>query len=216
MYETLKASEEFNFQYERKGLLLYYQSEAVGEKEWQIGLRAIQEGLKVQRLTKAQVDLLEPNMDLNIKGAVHYSSDAHMTPNNFMSKMTDHLKARAVRFFNEKVENFNFSAGKISEIITDKRNLKVDEVVLAAGIWSTLLAKKTGVKIAMQAGKGYRIDVSEKTGINMPAILCEAKVAITPMSGFTRFAGTMEIGGIDHKVNWKRVVHIANAAKTLL
>ncbi len=41
----------------------------------------------------------------------------------------------------------------------------------------------------------------------------EAKVAVTPMNGFTRFAGTMEIGGINHIINPKRVNAIANAVE---
>jgi len=66
----------------------------------------------------------------------------------------------------------------------------------------------------VQAGKGYRLDVHSKTGINLPAILLESKVAVTPMEGYTRFAGTMEISGINHKIMPKRVASIAKAAAT--
>ncbi|MEO7284764.1 FAD-dependent oxidoreductase, partial [Gelidibacter sp.] len=48
-------------------------------------------------------------------------------------------------------------------------------------------------------------------GISIPAILSEAKVAVTPMNGFTRFAGTMEIAGINHDINAARVDAIADA-----
>ena len=47
------------------------------------------------------------------------------------------------------------------------------------------------------------------TGITYPSILAERKVAITPMNGFTRFAGTMEIAGINHSINTNRVDAIA-------
>ena len=69
------------------------------------------------------------------------------------------------------------------------------------------------MKIPIQAGKGYSINVKNDTNITIPAILCEAKVAVTPMEGFTRFAGTMEIAGINNTINSKRVDAIANAAK---
>src|SRR5690606_1023159 len=39
----------------------------------------------------------------------------------------------------------------------------------------------------------------------------ESKVAVTPMNGFTRFAGTMEIAGINDKINKVRVDAIGNA-----
>jgi|UPI000380A4BF glycine/D-amino acid oxidase-like deaminating enzyme len=43
--------------------------------------------------------------------------------------------------------------------------------------------------------------------------LIEVKVAVTLMNGFTRLAGTMEIDGINHKINAVRVNSIARAAE---
>jgi D-amino-acid dehydrogenase len=41
----------------------------------------------------------------------------------------------------------------------------------------------------------------------------EAKVAVTPMDGFTRLAGTMEFSGINHNVRKNRVAAIARLAE---
>ena len=41
----------------------------------------------------------------------------------------------------------------------------------------------------------------------------EAKVAVTPMNGFTRFAGTMEVDKINNKINRVRVNAIAKASE---
>ncbi|QXP73800.1 FAD-dependent oxidoreductase [Tenacibaculum sp. AHE15PA] len=214
LYEDIKASNTFNFHYERKGLLMCYQSDKVGEAEWEIGKRGIEEGLGVKNLTKKEVDVLEPNANLNIKGAIYFDSDAHMTPTDFMPEMIKYLKIKGVIFYaDEHVKDIEVINGKVSKIITNKQELKADEVVLAAGSWSPLLTKKLGLQIPIQAGKGYRINVNRETGITIPAILCEAKVAVTPMQGFTRFAGTMEIAGINHNINPIRVQTIANAAK---
>lgn len=214
LYEDIKASNAFNFHYERKGLLMCYQSDKVGEEEWKIGQRGIEEGLGVKNLTKKEVDVLEPNANLNIKGAIYFDCDAHMTPTDFMSEMISYLKAKGVVFYsNEEVKDIEITNNKISKIITNNQEFVANEIVLTAGSWSPLLTKKIGLKILIQAGKGYRIDVKKETGISIPAILCEAKVAVTPMKGFTRFAGTMEIAGINHKINPVRVQTIANAAK---
>lgn len=214
LYEDIKLSNDFNFHYERKGLLMCYKSDKVGEEEWEMGQRGIKEGLGVKNLTKKEVDELEPNANLNIKGAVYFDSDAHMTPSDFMSEMIIYLKSKGVLFYdNEEVVDIDVSDDKISKLVTTKRELIADEVVLAAGSWSSLLTKKIGISIPIQAGKGYRINVERETGITIPAILCEAKVAVTPMNGFTRFAGTMEIAGINHTINPVRVNAIATATK---
>ncbi len=57
------------------------------------------------------------------------------------------------------------------------------------------------------------MDVPRPTGISIPAILLEAKVAVTPMRGCTRFAGTMEFSGINSNISKERVDAIAKAAK---
>ena len=67
--------------------------------------------------------------------------------------------------------------------------------------------------MSLEAGKGYRIDVKRETGIKIPAILMEAKVAVTPMKGFTRFAGTMELSGINTNIRKERVNAIVKAAE---
>lgn len=214
LFEELKSSNEFDFHYERKGLLMAYQTEAAGEGEWKVGQRAIQEGLDVRNLSKMEVVELEPNASLNVKGAVYYECDAHSTPSDFMAQMISLLKTKGVKIFaQEEVKDVEIINNTISKVITDKRELKSDEVVLAAGSWSPLFSKKLGLNLLIQAGKGYRINVLRETGITIPTILIEAKVAVTPMSGFTRFAGTMEIGGINHTINPVRVNAIANAGQ---
>ena len=61
-------------------------------------------------------------------------------------------------------------------------------------------------------GKGYSItDNNSAITLNIPAILCEARVAITPMDGLIRYGGTMEIASINHYVNIKRVEGILEA-----
>ncbi|WP_418637713.1 NAD(P)/FAD-dependent oxidoreductase [Winogradskyella sp.] len=213
LYQAMKTSNEFDFSFDRKGLLMYYQSDKVGEEEWSIGQQGIKEGLEVELLSKAQVEILQPNLNLDIKGAVYFHSDAHMTPTEFMPQLLANLKSKGVKVIeNEEVIDLDIATKGIRKVITNQRTLTADEFVLAAGSWSPLLTKKLGLKIPIQAGKGYAINVKRETNINIPAILTEAKVAVTPMKGFTRFAGTMEIGGINHHINPVRVAAIAAAA----
>ena len=41
--------------------------------------------------------------------------------------------------------------------------------------------------------------------MSIPALLCEARVAITPMNGSIRYSGTMELDKINSRVNMQRV-----------
>lgn len=212
LYEEIKQSGDFNFHYERKGLLMLYKTDKAGEEEWEVGQRAIKEGLNVNHITAEEVKKMEPNAAIDCKGAVYFDSDAHMTPKEFMAEMVSYLKEKGVTFYtHEKVQDLVISKDAIKEVMTTKRKLKADEVLIAAGSWSPLLTRKLGVKIPIQAGKGYRINTERETGITIPALLVEAKVAVTPMNGFTRFAGTMELAGINDTINPKRVKAISKS-----
>ncbi len=215
LYEDLQTSGDFNFFYQHKGLLMFYQTDEVGEEEWEIGKKAIDLGLKVENLSKKEVHQIENNVDLNVKGAVYYHSDAHMTPNEFMPKLKNYLKKNGVSILgNEEVIDVVVENEKVVAVKTTNLQIKSDEFVVATGSWSQDFAKKLGVKISVQAGKGYSVNVERETNVTTPAILCEAKVAVTPMNGFTRFAGTMEIGKINHKINSLRVDAIASAVQS--
>ena len=212
LYNDIKANEHFTFQYKKEGLLMLCQTQKTLEEEMENAEMAINEGLDVQEVTLEDLKQLEPNVILNVIGGTYYRSDSHSTPSEFMTEMKTYLKSKGVVFHpNEKVEDLELKDRKITALITKNQKLKADEFVLAAGSWSALLSKKVGIHLLLQAGKGYRINTTKPTGIKLPAILIESKVAVTPMNGFTRFAGTMEIGGINDKINKTRVNAIANA-----
>ena len=210
LYDDIKVSEGFRFHYEKKGLLMLCQTEKALEEEIKIAAVAKNEGLDVSTLSSDEINKLEPNTTINSIGATYYLCDSHTTPHEFMEDMKAHLKSSGVVFrLNEKVNEVEVVGEKITSIQTNKATLKSDEFVLTAGSWSSILSKKLGIELLLQAGKGYRINTTQKTGITIPAILTERKVAITPMNGFTRFAGTMEIAGINHDINKVRIEAIA-------
>ena len=213
LFDDIKREEGFSFHYEKKGLLMLCQTDKMLEEEIKTAQLAKREGLDVNEISKEELQVLEPTAKINIKGATYYKCDSHTTPHEFMTEMKAHLKTVGVTFFsNEKVEDLVINNRKIEAVKTKNQTLKADEFVLAAGSWSAILSKKLGLKLLLQAGKGYRINTTQTTGITIPSILAEAKVAVTPMNGFTRFAGTMEIAGINDNINRIRVEAIAKAA----
>ncbi|WP_456461624.1 NAD(P)/FAD-dependent oxidoreductase [Lutibacter sp.] len=211
LFKEIKDNGIFNFQFERKGLLMSYQTQKFEDKEAKLADVAREQGLEVKHINKEKLKEMEPEM--KAEGAFYYLDDAHTTPDDFMRKLHHYLKSKGVQFYtNEKVVDFERNGQKITHLITDKQQLDFDELVVASGSWSPIVAKKLGIKLLVQAGKGYRINLHRKTGINYPAILAELNTAVSPMDGFTRFGGTMEIAGINTKINKIRVAQIAKNA----
>lgn len=213
LFSEIKTSEGFTFQLENKGLLMLCKTEKMLEEELHLAKIALNEGLEVNTVSPSEIQAMEPRANIDTIGGIHYQCDWHTTPHEFMKEIHDWLFEKGVTFYkNERVEDLQTVNGEIKSITTQNNTFTGDEFVLSAGSWSHMLSRKLGIKIPLEAGKGYRINVDQPTGITIPAVLAEAKIAVTPMSGFTRFAGTMEFSGVNHIVNPLRVNAIAKAA----
>ncbi|TMU56281.1 NAD(P)/FAD-dependent oxidoreductase [Flagellimonas algicola] len=214
LYEEIWNSGDLGeFQLERKGLLMMYQTKKERDHEHEVAERAKELGLTVHHLDLDGLRIREPHIELNAKGAFHYESDWHTTPHQIMDRMLTYLQKNGVNIKkNEEVQDVALNSEKVTGVRTNLANYHADEIVFAAGSWTNKLSKKLGIKLPLQAGKGYRINVETPTNISMPAILMEAKMAVTPMDGFTRFAGTMEFSGINNTIRKERVEAIAKGA----
>jgi D-amino-acid dehydrogenase len=76
--------------------------------------------------------------------------------------------------------------------------IEADEFVLCAGVWSEPLARELGLSLPLMAGKGYSLTLPRPPRRpHLPAILTEARVAVTPMGESLRVGGTMELTSRD-------------------
>jgi D-amino-acid dehydrogenase len=113
---------------------------------------------------------------------------------------------------NIDVLDIEIEGGKVSQLITNKGEIKADEFVIATGAWSAKLAKLADEKLSILPGKGYSFTLnSPELSPSIPSILCEGKVAVTPMGSDLRFGGTMEITHVkDNSINMNRVQGIVD------
>lgn len=216
LYKEMHETEALGpFHLEHKGVLMLYKTGKAEEKELKVAMLAEREGLETEVLTAAALKEIEPSVHPEVKGAINYKCDAHTTPNRIMEKLKKYLAAQEVVFKpNEAVVRLKKCGHSVTGVVTDKADYTADEVVVAAGSWTPGIVRTVGISLPLQAGKGYRINVERLLPIRFPAILAEAKVAVTPMEGFTRFAGTMEFSGINHRIRKERVRAIAGAASS--
>jgi D-amino-acid dehydrogenase len=213
LYHEMHASVDFNFHLEDRGVLMAFKTSKAEKSEYSVMQAAQDLGLDVSLLGVEEVNRLQPGIQMNIAGAYHYRCDAHSTPEVFMNQLKKNTLKSGVEIHTETtVKNFQVRGDRISTVVTDRGNFEADEVVFAAGAWTEELLKPLKIILSVQAGKGYRINVEARTGISLPCILIESKVGVTPMQGFTRFAGTMEIAGINYNIRENRVNAIAHAA----
>lgn len=203
------------FEMEDIGCMMMCHSQKAFEEELKVAGAAKKFNLNTEILNRGELQQKEPEVELDIYGAVLFKDDAHIHPGKFMVAMKDFLEKKGVKFqLNTTVSGFTKSHKNIGEVITDKGNFQADEIVLSGGSWLPELAKKAGIHLLIQGGKGYSYtyDHVEKN-IHYPAILVDGRCAVTPWKRSLRIGGTMEFTGNNSKVLVKRMEGIYNSVK---
>jgi D-amino-acid dehydrogenase len=208
-----------DFGLERRGLVVVCESEdgrAHAEEE-RHALRAL--GGEGRTLAPDDVRELEPRVSPHIAGGVFFPDDAHLRPFDLVNGLASLARARNVEILTgQDVLTLERDGARVARVVTTRGEFTADEFVLAAGAWSPLVAKPLGLRLPVQAAKGYSVTVECPPDFgSLPLLLSEAKVAITPLGGGRlRFAGTLELAGLDLSVNMRRVAAILRAVERFL
>lgn len=95
--------------------------------------------------------------------------------------------------------------------------MAVDLVAIAAGALSGRLTGELGVRLPLQAGKGYSVTYPGlDAGIRHALYLGETKTVVSQYDGALRVAGTMEFSGLNQRLSPARVRGLRAAARRYL
>jgi D-amino-acid dehydrogenase len=214
LYWEFERDTQLEFGMEDKGILMLFKTSKMVEEEKHLAAEATNLGLDAQYLTVDECQKLQPEVELDIAGAVHYHCDAHLYPNKLMKVLVKYLEDAGVKMHrNAKVISIAHDDLKITSVNSADKEFKGDAYVMAGGAWSPAITKLTGLKVPLMPGKGYSFMVpqDESKRMSIPSILCEARVAVTPMNGSIRYGGTMEVGKINSQINMNRVKGIVES-----
>jgi D-amino-acid dehydrogenase len=110
-------------------------------------------------------------------------------------------------------------SGNGEELQTAAGTFRADQVVLAAGVWTRSLAAPLGLRLPLEAGKGYTVDLDAEAGPALPRrplMLQESRIAVTPLAGRLRLAGTMQLSGLDDGISRSRVAALETEGRRRL
>jgi D-amino-acid dehydrogenase len=212
LFQELSLEEDFGLQ--SRGLLMLCETQKTLDEEAEIAKQAREIGLDAKPLDSRAVAELDPGINMNIAGAVHFADDCHLDPARFLASLTRRIKQMGGKIIHDcAVDKITFCDGKASGVSGPNRNFEGDNFVISGGSWSPKILRQIGLRLPMQSGKGYSLTLPNPTRLpQLCSILTEAKVAVTPMGNSLRFAGTMEIGGLGTSIDPARVRGIIKAA----
>ncbi len=213
VYQQWAKELPFDFGYHERGLMMLYQSAEAEHEEAETARMANKAGVEAQILSLAEIQKMEPDVQVKARGGVYYPGDAHLTPAVLVRDLISLLKKSGVVFStNTCVTGVVTERNQVKLVHTSQGDIEKDQWVLASGSWSGTLAESFGISLPMQAGKGYSFTLDQvEKNTRIPSIFLEARVAVTPMGSSLRFGGTMEIAGVNHDINMNRVKGIVDS-----
>ncbi len=211
LYQEFHQLPSMDFAFEKKGLLMLYQTKHQEEDELQLADKAHALGVKAEICSSDRLKELEPNIRISALGGIFFPGDAHLYPQLFMNALKKSLLGGGARFLTgAEVIGLQKDRQSITGLhLKNGSTEKVNTLLVAGGSWSTALLKSVGVKILLQDGKGYSITLQNPMlRPTIPSILSEAKVAVTPMGGDLRIGGTLELSNLSSKIHPNRLAGI--------
>jgi glycine/D-amino acid oxidase-like deaminating enzyme len=164
-----------------------------------------------------EVRALDATLAPDVSAGYLVPGEGLVDPDRFVSSLAAALR-RAGGHVREgvSVTGFERSGGSVSAVHTSEGPVRCRAVVIAAGTWSAALLRALGHRVPLQAGKGYSFSVHLQAPPRHPLYLGDKRVVVSPINGSTRIAGTMELSGDNRRLDWRRIVAVADASRHYL
>jgi D-amino-acid dehydrogenase len=147
-----------------------------------------------------------PALSDAVVGAIRFPNERHVRPATLVAALVHRLNGLGVEWLAGPVTAGRVLPSGEIEMAGSFGVARADAAVIAAGAWSSIVARHFGVNLPIRPGKGYSVDyVPPPMETGIPLMLAEAHCVVTPFDGAVRVAGTMEFGGLDERVSATRV-----------
>lgn len=173
-------------------------------------------GIKADPLNADELRQLIPELAPDVRSGLFLPNNG-MTVNPFRLVGTVHGRFMAAggEFAAERVMKIVPEGGAL-RVISNHDDRRFDEVVVAAGAWSHQLLAPLGIRPPLDTERGYHVMVEAPgVDIRVPILHKGRGFGASPMEHGLRFAGTVEIAGLNKPPNERRAGIILEQAKRL-
>jgi D-amino-acid dehydrogenase len=176
-------------------------------------------GYQPQVLDGDELRRREPALSTKVVGGVHFPEALTLDPGLFLGRLAVVVERRgatvrqdanvtALEITGARARGVRLAGGEVEA---------ADAVVLATGPFSLELARRVGVRLPVQPGKGYHRDIpigpNGAPKLRIACVLSETSVFCNSLATVVRFAGTMEFSGLDDVMRLPRLTQLTRAAR---
>ena len=157
---------------------------------------------------------LEPALSSRVSAGFLVEQHWHVRSDTLTAGLAEVLRARGAEILEgAEVRDFVREGNRLTHVRTAGGDLEAGSVVLAAGSWTTPLARSIGIDLPMETGKGYSFWVEPTVMPRHAILLSDVHVGCTPFGDRMRIGGTMEFSGINTRLDRGRIDTIVAGAR---
>ena len=180
-------------------------AEAGGEVEYEL-------------LDRNAIHSLEPALGEGVNAGLRLRNQRFINPPRFVGSLADAVRARGGKILDAcaVTEIRDLGSAGVELLTATGESHRADATVLATGARLGALARPFGVRILVQAGRGYSFSVQPDAVPKNPVYFPTQRVACTPLGDRFRVAGMMEFRSPDAPLDPRRVQAIVDATRPML
>ena len=217
-YEPLLRAAGNEAMIQRTGRLFIYETEAGFRKAKGSQARRRAKGIEVHALSGDEVREIEPALGASVKhGYFLPEGGFSIDPRRMIQVMARSLEQNGGKVVQDTVKDFEIGPDGPRRIRTEGGGHDVERVVVAAGAYSGILARRLGTSVPLESERGYHVMIPDSgVGMRVPVGASERHVVITPMEHGIRFTTGSEFSGLDAPPRWDLSLRILDDARALL
>lgn len=176
---------------------------------------------RFENVTGAELRELEPVLSAEVRTGLLVHGQRFINPPEFMRTLAEDVRNRG----GEIIEGFSVARvhdlGETgvelapSSISQATDTVRADAAVLAGGAWLNDLAQPFGVRMRVQAGRGYSFTVRPRVMPTRPIYLSGQRIACNPLGDRFRVTGSMEFRAPDAPLDLRRIRTIIESARPM-
>ena len=174
-------------------------------------------GVDFEVLGRGELHEAEPDLATHyVKGVRIKGQGRTLNPGRLIRAYVDSVVANGGEFRLAEVTDIEVSASRVKAVRTGDGAIEGDAFVLSAGAFSRGFAGRLGLDLPLDTERGYHVTFPDP-GVTVSHAVMEAegKFVANPMEMGLRFAGTVELAGVNAPPNPRRSEAIERLAKRM-
>lgn len=175
-------------------------------------------GANLERISGSELQVLEPALSTDFEAAIVIKGQARaLSPGKIGAVLADKFRRSGGDVKKAVVHSINPDENKGWTYTTDQGDVSTDKIVLAMGVWSAELLKPLGIKVPLEAERGYHVCFTDPDiELNHSVLDVDRKFVASSMTDGLRVAGNAEFAGLDAPANDKRIQMLIKVARQAL